>query len=396
MARPRLLPDNFTLALVATVAIASLLPCQGQVATAFGWITNLAIGLLFFLHGAKLSRQAIIAGATHWRLHLLVFACTFILFPILGLALKPVLSPLVTPDLYLGLLYLCALPATVQSSIAFTSLARGNIPAAVCSASASSLIGIFLTPLLVQLLLGVHGDTGVSTLDAIGKITLQLLVPFIAGQALRGVIGGWVDRHKPVLRYVDQGSILLVVYTAFSAAVIQGLWHQVPLTALAGLVVVCCILLAIALISVASASMKNVILAITVAEIPRVVRLIRGLVLTLREQPYVEAAVSSGASTLRIVCKHIFPNTIAALTVQATYICGVAILAEASLSFIGAGVPPSVPSWGNIMAEGRALWQVKPYIVFFPAVFLSITVLAVNLLGDGLRDALDPRLAKRL
>ncbi|GBL59024.1 putative transporter, bile acid/Na+ symporter family [Pseudomonas citronellolis] len=256
MARPRLLPDNFTLALVATVAIASLLPCQGQVATAFGWITNLAIGLLFFLHGAKLSRQAIIAGATHWRLHLLVFACTFILFPILGLALKPVLSPLVTPDLYLGLLYLCALPATVQSSIAFTSLARGNIPAAVCSASASSLIGIFLTPLLVQLLLGVHGDTGVSTLDAIGKITLQLLVPFIAGQALRGVIGGWVDRHKPVLRYVDQGSILLVVYTAFSAAVIQGLWHQVPLTALAGLVVVCCILLALALLATSQLSRR--------------------------------------------------------------------------------------------------------------------------------------------
>ncbi|ALM82760.1 ABC transporter permease [Bordetella sp. N] len=155
------------------------------------------------------------------------------------------------------------------------------------------------------------------------------------------------------------------------------------------------ILLAIALISVTSASMKNVILAITVAEIPRVVRLIRGLVLTLREQPYVEAAQSSGASTLRIVCKHIFPNTIAALTVQATYICGVAILAEASLSFIGAGVPPSVPSWGNIMAEGRSLWQVKPYLIAFPALFLSITILAINMLGDGLRDAIDPRMNRR-
>ncbi|WP_374439772.1 bile acid:sodium symporter family protein [Pseudomonas panipatensis] len=256
MARPRLLPDNFTLALVATVTVASLLPCQGTVAVAFGWITNLAIGLLFFLHGAKLSRQAIIAGATHWRLHLLVFASTFILFPILGLVLKPLLSPLVTPDLYLGMLYLCALPATVQSSIAFTSLARGNIPAAVCSASASSLIGIFLTPLLVQLLLGVHGDTGVSTLDAIGKITLQLLVPFIAGQALRRAIGDWGDRHKPVLRYVDQGSILLVVYTAFSAAVIQGLWHQVPVSALAGLVVACCLLLSIALFATTQLSRR--------------------------------------------------------------------------------------------------------------------------------------------
>ncbi|MCP1651770.1 MULTISPECIES: bile acid:sodium symporter family protein [Pseudomonas aeruginosa group] len=249
MARPRLLPDNFTLALIATVTVASLLPCEGTAAVIFGWITNLGIALLFFLHGAKLSRQAIIAGATHWRLHLLIFSCTFILFPLLGLALKPVLSPLVTPDLYLGMLYLCALPATVQSAIAFTSLARGNIPAAICSASASSLLGVFVTPLLVQLLIGAHGDTGMSTLDAIGKITLQLLVPFLAGQLLRPWIGAWVERHKPVLRYVDQGSILLVVYTAFSAAVIQGLWHQVPLPALAGLVVACCVLLALALIA---------------------------------------------------------------------------------------------------------------------------------------------------
>jgi len=249
MARPRLLPDNFTLALIATVTVASLLPCEGTAAVIFGWVTNLGIALLFFLHGAKLSRQAIIAGATHWRLHLLIFACTFVLFPILGLALKPLLSPLVTADLYLGMLYLCALPATVQSAIAFTSLARGNIPAAICSASASSLLGVFVTPLLVQLLLGAQGETGMSTLDAIGKITLQLLVPFMAGQLLRPWIGAWVERHKPVLRYVDQGSILLVVYTAFSAAVIEGLWHQVPLPALAGLVVACCVLLALALLA---------------------------------------------------------------------------------------------------------------------------------------------------
>lgn len=162
-----------------------------------------------------------------------------------------------------------------------------------------------------------------------------------------------------------------------------------------GLMSIPTILLAIALIAVTSPSIQNVILAITIAEIPRVVRLIRGLVLTLREQPYVEAAVASGASTLRVVGKHIFPNTVAALTVQATYICGVAILAEASLSFIGAGVPPSTPSWGNIMAEGRALWQVKPYLIAFPAVFLSITILAINMLGDGLRDAIDPRMARR-
>lgn len=156
------------------------------------------------------------------------------------------------------------------------------------------------------------------------------------------------------------------------------------------------ILLAIALIAITRASLQNVIIAITIAEMPRVVRLVRGLVLSLREQPYVEAAVAAGASRTRIIVRHIFPNTLAALMVQATYICGVAILAEASLSFIGAGVPPSVPSWGNIMAEGRALWQIKPYLIAFPAIFLSITILAINMFGDGLRDAVDPRMAKRI
>lgn len=156
------------------------------------------------------------------------------------------------------------------------------------------------------------------------------------------------------------------------------------------------ILLAIALIALTNGSMQNVIIAITIAEIPRVVRLVRGLVLSLREQPYIEAAIAAGASSRRIVLRHIFPNTIAALTVQATYICGVAILAEASLSFIGAGVPPATPSWGNIMAEGRALWQIKPHLIAFPALFLSIAILAINMLGDGLRDAVDPRMAKRI
>lgn len=156
------------------------------------------------------------------------------------------------------------------------------------------------------------------------------------------------------------------------------------------------ILLAIALIALTRASLENVILAVTIAEVPRVVRLVRSLTLSLREQPYVEAAVAAGAGRLRIVVKHIFPNTIAALTVQTTYICGLAILAEASLSFIGAGVPPSIPSWGNIMAEGRALWQIKPHLIAFPALFLSITILSINMLGDGLRDAIDPRMAKRI
>ena len=156
------------------------------------------------------------------------------------------------------------------------------------------------------------------------------------------------------------------------------------------------ILLAIALMALTRGSVGNVITAITIAEIPRVSRLVRGVVLSLREQPYVEAAIASGTRVPRIIWRHILPNTLAPITVQATYICASAMITEAILSFIGAGTPPIIPSWGNIMAEGRALWQVKPYIVFFPAVFLSITVLAVNLLGDGLRDALDPRMAKRL
>lgn len=156
------------------------------------------------------------------------------------------------------------------------------------------------------------------------------------------------------------------------------------------------ILLAIALMALTRGSVRNVIIAITIAEIPRVSRLVRGVVLSLREQPYVEAAVASGTRTPAIIFKHILPNTLAPLTVQATYICAAAMITEAILSFIGAGTPPTIPSWGNIMAEGRALWQVKPYIVFFPAIFLSITVLAVNLLGDGLRDAIDPRMAKNL
>ena len=154
------------------------------------------------------------------------------------------------------------------------------------------------------------------------------------------------------------------------------------------------ILLAVALMALTRGSVQNVIMAITIAEIPRVSRLVRSVVLSLREQPYVDAAVAAGTRTPAIILRHILPNTLAPMTVQATYICASAMIIEAILSFIGAGTPPTIPSWGNIMAEGRALWQVKPFIIFFPALFLSVTVLAVNLLGDGLRDALDPRMAK--
>jgi sodium/bile acid cotransporter 7 len=239
-------PDSFTLILLATIAVATVLPCTGQAAVVFGDTTTVVIGLLFFLHGAKLSRQAVIAGMTHWRLHLLVLCSTFVLFPVLGLLFKPVALLVLTPDLYMGLLFLCMLPSTVQSSIALTALGRGNVPAAICSASASNFAGIFITPLLVSAFI-MQGHAGRSTGDAVLAIVLQLLVPFVAGQLLRPVIGNWVDRHKPMLRYFDQGSILLVVYTAFSEAVNEGLWHKLSPGVLVTLGVVCCVLLAIVL-----------------------------------------------------------------------------------------------------------------------------------------------------
>jgi peptide/nickel transport system permease protein len=156
------------------------------------------------------------------------------------------------------------------------------------------------------------------------------------------------------------------------------------------------VLLAIALMALTKASMENVIAAITLAEVPRAVRLVRSLVLTLREEPYVTAAIAAGTRLPRILASHILPNIAAPLLVQATYVCASAMITEAILSFIGAGTPPNIPSWGNIMAEARSLFQIAGYLILFPGVCLSVTVLAVNLLGDGMRDALDPRLARRM
>jgi sodium/bile acid cotransporter 7 len=244
----RFLPDRFTQCLIATVIVASFIPAHGRGIPVFNILTNIAVGLLFFLHGARLSRDAIVAGITHWRLHGLIFSITFIFFPIIGLLLKPVLEPMVTPELYTGILFLCCLPATVQSAIAFTSMARGNVPAAVCSASASSLLGIFITPLAVGLIVANAGSAPMS-FDAVWKIMLQLLLPFVVGQLLRPWIGKWVHKRKALLKFVDQNSILLVVYTAFSEAVNEGLWHNTPIPALVGLLVACGVILAIALLA---------------------------------------------------------------------------------------------------------------------------------------------------
>lgn len=244
LARLRL--DPFTLALLGTITLASLLPVRGGAAAVMDDATDLAIAALFFLHGARLSREAVRAGALHWRLHLTILGCTFLLYPLLGLLTRPAAHALLTPELYIGVLFLCALPSTVQSSIAFTSMAGGNVPAAVVSASLSSLLGVFLTPLLMGLLVGAQGGMA-HPLDAIGKILLQLLVPFIAGHLLRPWISGWVERHRGILRYTDQGTILLVVYTAFSAAVNEGLWQKTPLPALLAVAGFAIVLLAVAM-----------------------------------------------------------------------------------------------------------------------------------------------------
>lgn len=246
MARPRFLPDNFTLMLVATVLLSSFLPVYGSAARVLEWVTVGVIFMLFFLHGAKLSRQAIWAGISHWRLHLLVTAITFVIFPLLGWGLRPVLEPLLTPDLYLGVLFLCTLPATVQSAVTLTAIARGNMPAAICSASGSTLMGIVLTPLLVGLLLSQTASSS-DPLQAMGRIALQLLLPFVLGHALRPWVSPFLQRHAARIKGIDQTSILLVVYSAFSASVVAGLWSRIPPLALLALVLVCGVLLALSM-----------------------------------------------------------------------------------------------------------------------------------------------------
>ncbi len=163
-----------------------------------------------------------------------------------------------------------------------------------------------------------------------------------------------------------------------------------------GLMAVPAILLAIVLVSLSKASLRTVIVAIVIPEIPRVVRVVRSVVLSIREEPYVEAALALGSPTPRLLAQHVLPNTLAPLVVQGTFVCGSAILVEAILSFLGVGIPPEIPTWGNIMAEGRALFRILPHNILFPGVFLALTVLAVNILGDGLRDMLDPRTRRQL
>ncbi len=231
----RLNIDPYIAAIVGMVGLASLAPLHGVGAIAGGYATNAAIATLFFLHGAKLEPRAALAGARHWRLHVVVLLSTFVLFPLLGLTARAVAPSLLPPALWAGLLLLCVLPSTVQSSIAFTSIARGNVPAALCAATASNLLGMALTPLLAGLLLHTHG--GFST-SAVGNIALQLLLPFLAGQLARPWIGEFVGGNRRLLGVVDRGSVLLVVYVAFSDGVSHGIWHQLDIASLATLLLV--------------------------------------------------------------------------------------------------------------------------------------------------------------
>ncbi|WP_242138201.1 bile acid:sodium symporter family protein [Sphingomonas sp. TREG-RG-20F-R18-01] len=218
----RLPIDPYLLLLIATVAVAFVFPARGATQPVAEGSVTIAVGLLFFLYGARLSPGAVWAGITHWRLQSLVFASTFLIFPAIGLGAYWATRGWLPEDIAVGLLYLCLLPSTVQSSIAFTSIARGNVPAALCSASVSNLLGVVLTPLLVALLLRSVGG-GVS-LHAIEGIALQILLPFVAGQVARPLIGGWLVAHRTITSVVDRGSILLVVYAAFSAGVVAGVW----------------------------------------------------------------------------------------------------------------------------------------------------------------------------
>jgi solute carrier family 10 (sodium/bile acid cotransporter), member 7 len=218
--------DTFLLAMAATVALAALLPARGAAADVMSVAAKAVIALLFFLYGARLSPQQAWQGVQRWQLHLLVLAATFVVFPVLGLAARGLVPWLMNLDLYNGLLFLCLVPSTVQSSIAFTSIARGNVSAALVSASLSNIVGVALTPLLVVLLMD---TTGAARMDAtaIRDIVLQLLLPFVLGQLLRPWIAGWITRHSLLTKAVDRGSILLIVYTAFSIGMVERIWLSV-------------------------------------------------------------------------------------------------------------------------------------------------------------------------
>jgi sodium/bile acid cotransporter 7 len=239
----RFIPDPFLPMLLATVVLATLLPATGVTAAHLGTAATAAVMLLFFLHGVKLPRENLVAALVNWRLHLLILGTTFLLLPLLGLGISKLWPALLPANLWAGVLFLCALPSTVQMSVTFTSLAKGNVAASVTSAALSNLLGIALTPVIASTLLHVQGG-GAVPLAGIGKVVLQLLLPFVVGHLLRHWLGNWAARQKKLIAWSDRLTILLSVYSAFSAAVIAGIWSQVPLITLVALASVCATLLA--------------------------------------------------------------------------------------------------------------------------------------------------------
>lgn len=240
--------DTYLLLLAGTVLLGTILPVSGDAAVLVKTISVWAVALLFFLYGARLNTAAVVAGIANWRLQGLVFLTTYLVFPVIGVVLTLLLSPFLGPSITTGLLFLVVLPSTVNSSIAFTGMAHGNVPASVCAASVSNLVGVFLTPALAALLL--HTKGGGVNADAIGSIALQILLPFAIGQLLHRWLGGWIGRHKRVTLVVDRGSILLIVYSAFSAGMVAGVWQQLDLRTLALLFAVDAGLLAVIMILV--------------------------------------------------------------------------------------------------------------------------------------------------
>jgi sodium/bile acid cotransporter 7 len=238
--------DGFVCALAGVVITATVLPCRGDCARAIHMAGIMAIAALFFLQGARLSRSAIVLGMTHWRLHVAIGATTFVLFPLLGLGLLAAAPHLLPQPLLLGVLFVCALPSTVQSSIALTSIAGGNVPGAVCSATISNIAGIALAPVLFGAMSNLRGG-GIDFMG-VWQVSMQLLVPFAAGHVLRPWIGAWAERNRAVLSITDRSAILLVVYSAFSAAVVRGIWQQVPPARLMELALLMTVLLGLVLL----------------------------------------------------------------------------------------------------------------------------------------------------
>ena len=245
--------DPFLAAIVVTVAVASVVPARGEAADVAAWATDGAIMLLFFMHGARLSPEAALAGLRHWRLHAVIFLSTFALFPLLAVGFHALAPELLSPPLWAGLILLSALPSTIQASIAFTSIAGGNVAAALCSASASNLLGTVLAPLIAGLLLASSAPLSAHSMLAIG---LQLLVPFMAGQLMRPWIGAFITQNRLALKFVDYGSILLIVYAAFSEGVVNGIWHQVDAGQLVRLALIAAALLAIVMTILTFASRR--------------------------------------------------------------------------------------------------------------------------------------------